>query len=63
VELALVSRILGHSSVETTKIYATPSMEMLREAITSVETLKQTNEKPLWESYGEDDFAKLCGLR
>jgi len=63
VELALISRILGHSSIETTRIYAVPSMDMLREAMKSVETVEQSNEKPLWESCSEDDFAKLCGLR
>lgn len=30
VELELVSRILGHSSTETTKVYAKPSIKMLR---------------------------------
>jgi hypothetical protein len=33
VELALVSRILGNASIETTKVYATPSMEMLRQGL------------------------------
>lgn len=63
VELALISRILGHSSIETTKIYATPSMKMLREAIESVETPEQQNEKPLWKNCNEEEMAKLCGLR
>jgi site-specific recombinase XerD len=63
VELALISRILGHSSIETTKIYAVPSMDMLREAMQSVETYAQLGEKPLWESCSEDMYAKLCGLR
>jgi len=63
VELALISRILGHSSIETTKIYATPSMEMMRKAIESVETPEQLNEKSLWKSCSEEDLAKLCGLR
>jgi integrase/recombinase XerD len=63
VELALISRILGHSSIETTKIYATPSMEMLRKAIESVATPEQAQEKPLWEKCREEDMAKLCGLR
>jgi len=63
VELALLSKILGHSSIETTKIYASPSMEMLRKAMESVETPVQLNEKPLWESCSEEDLAKLCGLR
>jgi len=63
VELALISRILGHSSIETTKIYATPSMEMLREAIESVETPEQQNEKPLWKNCSEAEMGRLCGLR
>ena len=63
VELALISRILGHSSIETTKIYATPSMEMLRTAIESVETPEQSKEKPLWKNCSEEEIAKLCGLR
>ena len=63
VELALISRILGHSQIETSRIYATPSIEMLREAMESVESPEQQNEKPLWESCGEDELARLCGLR
>lgn len=60
VELELVSRILGHSSTQTTRIYATPSIEMLREAMD-----KQTDfpaEKPLWEGK-EEELARFCGLR
>lgn len=63
VELELVSRILGHSSTETTKIYAKPSLEMLRKAIESVETPKKAIEAPLWTACSEDEMAKLCGLR
>jgi len=63
VELALIARILGHASIETSKAYATPSMEMLREAIESVATQDQLDERPLWESCSEDELAKLCGLR
>jgi len=63
VELALISKILGHSQIETSKIYATPSMEMLKEAMESMETCEQTAEKPLWKNCSEDDLAKLCGLR
>ena len=33
VELEMISVILGHSSTETTRIYATPSIEMLGEAM------------------------------
>jgi integrase/recombinase XerD len=63
VELELVARILGHSSTETTKIYAKPSLEMLRKAIESVETPEQASEKPLWTGCSEVEMAKLCGLR
>ncbi|WAG42480.1 site-specific integrase [Clostridium estertheticum] len=63
VELELVSRILGHSSTETTKIYAKPSIQMLRKAIESVETPAQANEEPLWTSCNEEEMSKLCGLR
>lgn len=63
VELALISRILGHASIETSKLYARPSMEMLRAAMTSVETSEQLSEVPLWESCSEEELARLCGLR
>ena len=63
VELALISRILGHASIETSKIYATPSMQMLRDAMESVETPEQLKEKPIWEFCSEAELAKLCGLR
>jgi hypothetical protein len=45
--LELVSRILVHSSTETARIYATPSVEMLRKAMES--TSDFPDEKPLWE--------------
>lgn len=63
VELALIARILGHASIETSKNYAIPSMKMLRTAMESVETPEQLNEMPLWETCNEDELAKLCGLR
>lgn len=37
VELALVSRILGHALIDTTRIYARPSLAMMRKAMDSVE--------------------------
>lgn len=60
VELELISTILGHSSTETTKIYATPSMEMMKEAMEHGQ--ESIDEKPLWEGK-EDELIKLCGLR
>ena len=59
-ELELVSRILGHSSTETTRIYAVPSIEMMRKVMESGNLA--TDEKPLW-SDNEDEMTRLCGLR
>ena len=59
-ELELISRILGHSSTETTRIYAVPSVEMMRKAMESGKM--STDEKPLWPD-GEAEMARICGLR
>lgn len=61
VDLPLVSRILGHASMETTKFYAKPSMEMLREAMQAVAPAAEA-ERPMWEG-NEEEMARLCGLR
>jgi integrase/recombinase XerD len=62
VDLPLVSRLLGHAHLETTRVYAKPSLKMLREAIESVETPTQKAVKPIWEG-DEEMMAKLSGLR
>jgi len=62
VSLPLVSRLLGHASLETTQLYAKPSLKMLRNAIESVETPDQKMEKPIWET-DEAIMIKLSGLR
>lgn len=59
-ELELVSRILGHSSTETTRIYAVPSVEMMRKAMET--GILATNEEPDWPD-DEAELARLCGLR
>ena len=61
VELELISRILGHSSTETTRIYAVPSiMEMMRKAMES--GALAVNEEQQWPD-NDDEIARLCGLR
>ncbi len=61
VELELVSRILGHSSTQTTRIYAIPSVEMMRKAMEhSISAF--SDEKPLWGD-DETELARLCGIR
>ena len=62
VGLPIVSRLLGHESLETTRLYAKPSLKMLRDAIESVETSEVKAVKPIWEG-DEAMMAKLCGLR
>lgn len=60
VELELVSRILGHTSTQTTRIYATPSIEMLKTAMESNSI--GTPEPEEWLE-DEEELARLCGLR
>ena len=62
VELPLISRLLGHARLETTQIYASPSLQMLRDVITSVETPELKAERPIWED-NETMLLKLSGLR
>ncbi len=62
VDLAIVSRFLGHAQLETTRIYATPSVEMMRKAIESIQA-DSTSERPIWSADADEIMAKLCGLR
>ncbi len=58
IPLELVSRMLGHAQIDTTKIYAKPSIEMLRKAI---ENEKESDIEPEWDD--EDEVAMMFGLR
>lgn len=62
IELELVSKILGHVMTETTKIYAKPSLQQMRDALESVEIPGQKEEAPLWRG-NENEMARLFGLR
>jgi site-specific recombinase XerD len=48
VALPLVSRMLGHANLSTTTIYATPSMEMMRNAMSSSRHPSTAKEKRRW---------------
>ncbi len=62
VPLDIVSRLLGHAQLETTRIYAKPSRKMLQDAINSIEPPLKYNKTKLWEG-NEDRLARLCGIR
>ena len=61
VELELVSRILGHASTQTTRIYAKPSLEMIKAAMDRSNP-ELNAEQPLWPD-DEAELARIFGLR
>lgn len=62
VPLDVVSRLLGHSQLESTRGYAIPSQEILQKAINSIEVPGELNKTKNWLTK-EDELAQLCGLR
>ncbi len=62
VDIRLISRILGHVYLDTTKTYAIPSLGMMRKAMESSVPPQAKDEKPLWIG-SEDEMARKCGLR
>lgn len=62
VDLSIVSRFLGHAQLETTRIYATPSVEMMRKVIEKA-SVNPAGESPLWSTDTDEAMARLCGLR
>ena len=62
VPLSYIKDILGHSNINTTTIYATTDVEMLRRAMKPLDIDIETRESlPVWESEKEKLFA-LAGL-
>lgn len=60
--LEQVSTLLGHSQLETTRVYAKPSVQQLRSAIERITPKSDQEQKPLWQGK-EDEIAKRLGLR
>lgn len=58
IPLEIISRILGHSSIETTKIYAKPSLKQLKSIIENENDVDVEAERD-----DEDEIAKLFGIR
>lgn len=61
IELELISRILGHSSTQTTRIYAKPSLDMIKDAMDKSNPTLNAEEQ-LWPD-DEEEFARICSLR
>ena len=57
--LSYIAEFLGHASINTTEIYASASVEMLRKALEKANP-ELVNEIPLWKN--EENLKKLCGL-
>jgi len=62
IELAIIARFLGHANMDTSRIYAIPSIEMLREAVEKSRDETDEVEKPNWLD-DEEKKARLCGIR
>lgn len=57
--LSYIAEFLGHVNVNTTEIYASADIEMLRAALEKADP-ELANEVPLWKD--EESLKKLCGL-
>ena len=57
--LSYVAEFLGHVNVNTTDIYASADVEMLRKAMEKADP-GSAEEIPLWKE--EESLKKLCGL-
>ena len=60
--IELVSSFLGHSQIETTRIYAKPSIEQMKKEIEKSLPQEAYNQQPVWKGK-EDDFEAMLGLR
>ena len=59
---AYVSSMLGHEQLETTRIYAKPSMEQMRANMDNLLPPSAMRKRLVWKDK-EEDFARKLGLR
>jgi site-specific recombinase XerC len=57
--LPYVGEFLGHANVNTTDIYASPDIEMLRDALKKADP-DVADEVPRWKD--QESLKRLCGL-
>lgn len=60
--LEQVSTLLGHSQLETTRVYAKPSLQQLRIVIEKITPKSDQEQQPLWQGK-EDEISRRLGLR
>ncbi|MEL7568063.1 MAG: hypothetical protein AAGU27_24735 [Dehalobacterium sp.] len=61
--LSYIKDFLGHSSVNTTSIYAQADVSMLKTALEKANSMANNNHtKPAWQD-DEEMLLKLCGLK
>lgn len=66
VPLELISRMLGHASMTTTRIYARPSVEMIRKAMDKSNAMTSMDTRPIWTDAiagSNEEMARYFGLR
>ena len=61
VELELISSIMGHADINTTRTYARPSLEKQRKDMEAANP-PALGEVPVWVG-NEDEMLRLSGLR
>lgn len=60
--IELVSSLLGHNQIETTRVYAKPSIEQMRQNMEKSIPEEAYRQKPVWTGK-ETEIKKLLGLR
>ena len=60
--IELVSSLLGHNQIETTRVYAIPSIEQMRQNMEKSIPEEAYRQKPVWTGK-EAEIKKLLGLR
>ena len=61
-KLEQISALLGHSQLETTRVYAKASVEQIRASMEKATPPEDTEQVPVWQGK-TGDFCRLMGLR
>ncbi len=61
IQIVPISRLLGHANLNTTMVYAIASIEMVTEALASIEGEALSKQPRKWKN--PESIAKLCNLK